>query len=189
MKGLLIIDMQKISFTPDTPRFDAEGVVERINMLSDAFREDGDKVIFIQHDGTKEGFCVPGTKQWEILSSLNIDPSDLLISKTANDSFYKTNLKSVLNNIGVDELVITGCATDFCVDSTIKSALTLDFNITVIANGHTTADRPSLKAKQAIDHYNWIWKEMTPTKGKIEVISFEQFSIKRVGSRRFMRKG
>ena len=37
-KGLLIIDMQKGGFKPETPRFDKEGVVERINRLADAFR-------------------------------------------------------------------------------------------------------------------------------------------------------
>lgn len=30
------------------------------------------------------------------------------------------------------------------------------------------ADRSTLKAKQVIEHYNWIWSEMTPTKGKIK---------------------
>jgi nicotinamidase-related amidase len=175
MKALLIIDMQKVSFTPLTPRFDSEGVVKRINKLSDKFRVAGDKVIFIQHDGSKEGFCKPNTVEWEILSSLDFKRDDLIISKTANDSFYRTKLKEELLNLGISELIITGCATDFCVDSTIKSALVNDFNITVIKDAHTTADRPNLKAKQVIDHYNWIWSEMTPTKGRIKVIDLDKY--------------
>jgi nicotinamidase-related amidase len=175
MKALLIIDMQETSFTPKTPRFDSEGVIQRINKLSNKFRLAGDKVIFIQHDGTKEGFCKPDTVEWEILSSLDIKSEDLIISKTANDSFYKTTLKEDLTNLGINELIITGCATDFCVDSTIKSALVNDFNIIVIKDGHTTADRPNLNSKQVIDHYNWIWSEMTPTKGTIKVIDFDNY--------------
>jgi nicotinamidase-related amidase len=175
MKALLIIDMQKTSFTPKTPRFDSEGVINRINKLSHKFRLDGDKVIYIQHDGTKEGFCIPNTVEWEILSSLDIKSDDLIISKTANDSFYRTALKEALTKLDINEIIITGCATDFCVDSTIKSALVNDFNIIVIKDGHTTADRPNLKAKQVIDHYNWIWSEMTPTKGKIKVLDFDNY--------------
>jgi nicotinamidase-related amidase len=175
MKALLIIDMQKTSFTPLTPRFDSEGVVQRINILSNKFRRVGDKVIFIQHDGSKEGFCIPNTEEWEILSSIDIKPDDLIISKTANDSFYRTTLKKELLKLGISELIITGCATDFCVDSTIKSALVNDFSITVIKDAHTTTDRPSLKAKQVIDHYNWIWSEMTPTKGRIKVIDLDNY--------------
>jgi nicotinamidase-related amidase len=150
MKALLIIDMQKTSFTPATPRFDSDRVIQKINKLSQKFRLNGDKVIFIQHDGSREGFCIPGTDEWEILSSLDIEPADLIISKTANDSFYRTRLKDELIRLNINELVITGCATDFCVDSTIKSALVKDFNLTVISDGHTTADRPSLKAEQVI---------------------------------------
>jgi nicotinamidase-related amidase len=175
MRALLIIDMQNTSFTPKTPRFDSDGVVQRINRLSLNFRLTGDKVIFIQHDGTGEGFCIPNTIEWEILSSLDIISSDLIISKTANDSFYRTTLKEKLLEFGINELIITGCATDFCVDSTIKSALVNDFNIIVIKDCHTTADRPNLKAKQVIDHYNWIWSEMTPTKGKITVLDFNDY--------------
>ena len=175
MKALLIIDMQKTSFVPATPRFDSDAVIKRINRLSHKFRQDGDKVIFVQHDGTKERYCIPGTDDWEILPSLDMKSSDLIISKTANDSFYRTTLKDELSKSGINELIITGCATDFCVDSTIKSALINDFNIIVIKDGHTTADRPTLKAKQVIEHYNWIWSEMTPTKGNIKVMDFETY--------------
>jgi nicotinamidase-related amidase len=175
MKALLIIDMQKVSFTSKTPRFNSDDVIKRINILSDKFRKNGDIVIFIQHNGSKEGFCIPNTEEWEILSSLEIGKNDIFISKTANDSFYQTTLKSDLIQLGIEEVIITGCATDFCVDSTVKSALTNDFNITVISDGHTTAERNYISAKQVIDYYNWIWNEMTPTKNKIEVIKFDDY--------------
>lgn len=103
--------------------------------------------------------CIPETEEWEILSSLTIASTDLMVSKTANDSIYHTVLKEELVRSGIKELVITGCATDFCVDSTVKSALVNDFNITVISDGHTTADRPNLKAHQVIELYKWIWSE------------------------------
>ena len=175
MKALLIIDMQKISFTPETPRFDSEDVIKRINVLSNLFRKNEHIVIFIQHDGTKQGYCMPDTEEWKILPSLKVGASDLFISKSANDAFYKTPLKDQLIKFGVDELIITGCATDFCVDSTVKSALTNDFTVKVMADGHTTADRPNLKAAQVIAYYNWIWSEMTPTKGSIEVMDIDNF--------------
>lgn len=167
--------MQKVSFTPATPRFDAEDVIHRINLLADIFRKNDNPIIFIQHDGTKEGICIPNTESWEILDALKVDRTDLIISKTANDAFYQTELEAKLSEMKVDELVITGCATDFCVDATLKSALVHDFNITVIADGHTTADRPHLEAKRVIAYYNWIWSEMTPTNGKITVTQLDDY--------------
>jgi nicotinamidase-related amidase len=175
MKALLIIDMQEVSFTAATPRFDQDGVIQRINLLSEKFRKNGYVVIFIQHDGFREGYCIPNTPEWNILSALEIKENDLFISKTANDSFYNTTLRDSLIRSGIEDIVITGCATDFCVDATVKSALINDFSITVIADGHTTADRTNITAKQLIDHYNWIWQEMTPTRTRIKVVGFESY--------------
>jgi len=168
-KALLVIDIQKGSFTPKTPRYDREGVVQRINELAQLFGKLNFPVIIIQHDGTGKGAFEKYAKDWENLDDLAIQPTDIKIDKYANDVFYKSELHATLIKLGVNELFITGCATDFCVESTIQSALTKEYNITVVADGHTTGERPNLTAKQVIDHYNWVWQYMIPTQGKVEV--------------------
>lgn len=167
MKALLIIDMQKGSFTPKTPRYDTPGVVSRINALASQHRSEGNPVIFIQHDGTAMGEFIPQTSEWDLLDELDTQPNDLYLDKYANDVFYHSNLGETLERLGVKEVYITGCATDFCVESTIQSALTKDYHITIVKDGHTTGDRPGLTAKQVIDHYNWVWGNMLPTQGHI----------------------
>ncbi len=169
--ALLIIDMQKGSFTDTTPRFDEQGVVERINKLAEVFRSQHRPVIVIQHDGTAQGAFLPNTEEWELLDSLRVSAEDISLSKTANDSFYRSDLSKILDEHGTREVMITGCATDFCVESTVQSALAKDYNVTVVADSHTTADRPALSAKQVIDHYNWLWREMIPTGGEIRVLA------------------
>ncbi len=176
-KALLIIDMQKGSFTPKTPRFDTTGVVSRINALAKQFRETGLPVIFIQHDGTAMNEFIPNTNEWELLDDLKKAPTDVFINKYANDVFYKSQVQQTLIELNIDELYITGCATDFCVESTIQSAITKDYNITIVEDGHTTGDRPNLNAKKVIDHYNWVWQNMIPTKGKIVVKPFAELMV------------
>jgi len=171
MKALLIIDMQKGSFTSATPRFDADNVVKRINTLSSLFRKQNYPVICIQHDGTGSGEFEKYNTDWENLDELEILSTDILIDKYANDVFYKSDLQKQLKILNVDELYVTGCATDFCVASTIQSALTKDYKVIVVENGHTTGDRPSLSAEQVIAHYNWVWQNMIPTKGNVTVKS------------------
>lgn len=173
-KALLIIDMQKGSFTTKTPRYDTDGVVKRINELSELFRGSGLPVIYIQHDGTGTGEFEKNTPEWQLFDSLNIETSDILIDKYANDVFYNSELQSKLTELNATELLITGCATDFCVESAVQSALAKDYNITVVSDGHTTGERPHLKAEKVIEHYNWVWQHMMPTKGKIEVKTFVQ---------------
>jgi len=67
MKALLIIDMQQVSFTAETPCYDTDGVVERINSLATKFRGNGDFVIYIQHDGSADDFCKPGSEEWSVV--------------------------------------------------------------------------------------------------------------------------
>ncbi|MGN7889988.1 isochorismatase family protein [Dyadobacter endophyticus] len=174
-KALLIIDMQKGSFTEATPRYNTEGVVQIINSLTAAFRAKSWPVLFIQHDGSAMNEFVPFTTEWELLDDLKIDTDDIRIDKYANDVFYRSELQKKLGLLAINELVITGCATDFCVESTIQSAVSKDYNITVIEDGHTTGNRPNMNARQVIDHYNWVWKNMIPTKGKIEVLPYHMF--------------
>lgn len=176
--ALLIIDMQKGSFTAATPRHDTAGVVSRINDLANIFRAQNLPVIFIQHDGSKEQAFIPHTEEWELLDELERSPSDLIISKTANDAFYQSDLAESLEENGITELLITGCATDFCVESTIQSALVREYQIIVVRDAHTTGERPELTAKQVIAHYNWIWENMIPTQGEIRLRSFEEIVSK-----------
>lgn len=175
IQALLIIDMQKGSFTSETPRIDAEGVIDRINQLTRIFRSKNLPVIFIQHQGIGE--FGKDSWEWELLDGLEVKTSDLIVSKTANDAFYKTELVEKLSELGISELYITGCATDFCVESTIQSALVKDFNITVIEDGHTTGERPFMDSKSVIQHYNWVWSNLTPTNGNIQVKPLHEISI------------
>ncbi|MDX8340947.1 cysteine hydrolase family protein [Draconibacterium sp. IB214405] len=174
IKALLVIDMQKGSFTAATPRFDTEGVCDRINKLAALCRAQNYPVVYIQHDGTGTGEFEKNAPDWENLDALIVEPNDVRIDKYANDVFYRSQLQARLTELNVSDLLITGCATDFCVESTVQSALTLDYTITVVADGHTTGERPHLSARKVIEHYNWVWQNMIPTKGNIAVKTFDE---------------
>lgn len=167
MEALLIIDMQIGAF--QTPRFEAEKVIENINLLATFLRKNNTPIIFVKHDGTKENFLVYGTDDWNIIPSLIQEANDYCIEKEANDCFYKTNLDVLLQKLGVKKLYVCGCATDFCVNATVHGALVRDYEIIVVRDGHTTTDRPNMKAQQLIDFHNWLWENLTPTHLRIEV--------------------
>jgi len=170
MEALLIIDMQVGSFRL-SKRYDEIGIVKRINHVAELFRKNKKPVIFIQHDGTKENYLHTGTEDWKILPELIQENFDQYVEKEANDSFYKTNLSSLLEESKIEHLFITGCATDFCVNATIHSALVRDFDLTIVKDCHTTADRPDIKAVENIKFHNWLWANLTPTEGKIRIIN------------------
>lgn len=173
MDAILIIDMQKSVFT--TPRYDSDGVVNRINRLSELTRKAGGLVIYIQHNGSVEDNMSEGSKGWELIDELNMKKSDFKITKSACDSFYDTDLESLLNGNNVKHVTITGAVTEFCVDTTIRSCLSKKFNVTVISDGHTTGNREHLDAKAIIEHHNWTWSNLIMPNAELKVITASTF--------------
>jgi nicotinamidase-related amidase len=174
MKALLIIDMQNGSFDDYSQRYDALNVIERINKLSGNISLGNGKVIFIQHNGPEGDIFEPNTEGWKIHPALVRRKNDILVHKIVCDSFYKTDLETILNENKINEIIITGCATDFCVDTTVRSAVSKNYDVTVVSDAHTTADRPHLKAVEIIKHHNWVWENLiTPSKA-VKVIPFEE---------------
>jgi nicotinamidase-related amidase len=173
MKALLIIDMQTGLFGKNSPRFDALNVIDRINKLSDIISLNNGKVIFIQHNGPQGDVFETNTDGWKILPELVRRKNDIVIQKTVCDSFYRTELDTILRGNKINEIIITGCATDFCIDTTIRSAVSKNYDVTVVSDAHTTSDRPHLKAEEVIQHHNWVWRDLiTPSKA-VKVIPFE----------------
>jgi nicotinamidase-related amidase len=170
VNALLVIDMQVGLFGPDTPRHDAEGVVDRINALARAVRERGGLVVFVQHDGPPGDPFEPGTAGWQILPALERRAGDVVVHKRACDAFYETDLSAVLDQHRAGPLIVTGCATDFCVDTTVRAAASRDYEVVVVEDGHTTADRPHVDAVSAIRHHNWLWRNLIHPRRAIRVL-------------------
>jgi nicotinamidase-related amidase len=175
---LLIIDMQIGLFDNDIPRYDADGVVARINNIAKNIRKKHGAIIYIQHDGSKGDSLEPGTAGWEILPELERHKNDIVIRKKACDSFYETDLLNEIKQTNSNSVIITGCATDFCVDTTIRSAASKDFEIIVAADCHTTSDRPHLSAKKIIQHHNWMWKNLILPRSEVKVATSDELRRK-----------
>jgi len=148
LKTVVVVDMQNGVFA--TPRFDRAGRAARINQLIDA----ADRTLFITH---REGEMLEGTQAFALLAELHQPADSLYITKTACDSFWHTGLAATLAQMEVNDFVICGCATDYCVDTTIKVGAGLGYRITVAADAHTTADRTWASAEQLIGQHNEVW--------------------------------
>jgi nicotinamidase-related amidase len=167
--ALVIIDMQEGSFTPRTARHDTARLVDRLNRLADGVRAAGGAVIFVQHDGPLGDPHHPDQPGWKLLPELDVRDGDLIVRKTVCDSFLDTTLDAALQSRAIERLIVTGCATDYCVDTTVRSALARGYATIVPQDGHTTADRPHLTARQIIEHHNAIWADFIAPGGPATV--------------------
>lgn len=167
---LIIVDMQHGLFDdPASPRHDARGVIRRINRLISLFRAKKFPVIFIRHNSPPGESLAPGTSGWQILDALDRTPEDTIVDKCSCDAFLNTDLLETISAAGTDQVVITGCATDFCVDTTIRSATAKGLKVTAVSDAHTTADRPHLDAAAIITHHNWMWENLILEENNLRV--------------------
>jgi nicotinamidase-related amidase len=157
--AIVVVDMQ-VGLLDGAPKQDLRGVIQRINLLTAMVREQSGKVIWIRHCGkTGDGF-EPHTEGWSFLPELSCHRDDVVIEKTLNDPFVGTSLQETLERIAPDRVLVVGWATDLCVDATIRSAVSNDYHVVVVSDGHTLNDRPHLDAAAVIRHHHWVWGEL-----------------------------
>ena len=83
--------------------------------------------------------------------------ADTVIDKGSSDAFLDTGLDDWLAGRGIRTLVVTGFATEACVDSTARSALSHGCDLVLVSDCHTTtADRgpDPVTARDVVAHYN-----------------------------------
>jgi nicotinamidase-related amidase len=95
---------------------------------------------------------------------------DLVVQKTLNDAFAGTDLQAALETLAPRRVLVAGWATDFCVDATVRSAVSRNHHVVVVSDGHTLSDRPHLDAPDVIRHHNRVWSNLI-TKASIRVAS------------------
>lgn len=124
--ALLVIDVQKAFFKNPETAHSLDQAIVQINAGIQLFRDKKLPVICIQHM-VKETGLLPGTEGFDLPQSLNILPTDPHIHKTYGNAFNKTSLEQLLREQNIDTIIITGYCAEYCVLSTYRGALDLDF--------------------------------------------------------------
>lgn len=159
MDAIIIVDMQ-VGLLDGTPKHDLRGLIDRINALTAMVRSADGKVIWIRHCGKAGDGFECNTAGWQFLPELTRWQEDIVIEKTLNDPYVGTRLKEILTDLAPRRVLVTGWATDFCVDATIRSTVSCDQHVVVVSDGHTLSDRPHLGAQEVIAHHNWVWSNL-----------------------------
>jgi nicotinamidase-related amidase len=154
--ALIVIDMQ-VGLLAGPPKHDLAGVIGRINRLTGMVRGRSGQVVWIQHCGRPDDAFAPDKPGCALLPELDRQQSDIVVRKTLNDAFAGTGLQATLDRIGARRVLLAGWATDFCVDATVRSAVSNNHHVVVVGDGHTLSDRPHLDAPSVIRHHNWVW--------------------------------
>ena len=114
--------------------------IQYINAAIKLFRAKNLPIVIIQHESEQDEL-VPGKPDFDVPSTVNVEPSDLRIAKTYGNSFNKTGLTEKLREINVDTVILTGFMAEECVLSTYKGAEDLDLK-PIILKGSIASNNP-----------------------------------------------
>ncbi len=131
-----------------------EAAVDRIASLIERARNHKIPVIFVQHDGPSGHRLERGRPGWQIVEEISPARDEPIVHKAACDAFFETTLESELKSRKIDRLIVAGCMTEYCIDTTVRRAVSLGFDVTLVADGHMTVDSGTLTFDQIIDHHN-----------------------------------
>ena len=83
---------------------------------------------------------VKGSWGSEIIDALKPKDTEIIVEKHRYSAFYNTDLEILLRGLGVTSLILTGIATNVCVESTARDAHSRDFEVMVITDCTASSD-------------------------------------------------
>ncbi|MEE2955855.1 MAG: cysteine hydrolase [Pseudomonadota bacterium] len=161
--ALIIIDMQNLWLQNGMAGYSpyCAGIVPVVNKLTAAFRKAGSKIYWVKamygDDAPKtwssymeylspEDVSVmlealtEGHPAAEIWRGMDVQQGDKVLDKKRFSAFISgsSKIERHLRRDGIDTLIITGVATDVCVESTARDAYMLNFRTIVVSDATAT---------------------------------------------------
>ncbi|MGH0425251.1 isochorismatase family protein [Bacillus pretiosus] len=96
-------------------------------------------------------------KEHELHEAIAPQKGDRIVEKTTPDSFHKTNLNEVLQEKGIEHVIISGMQTEYCVDTTTRRAFSEGYKVTLVRDAHSTFDTEVLRAEDIVKHHNVVF--------------------------------
>jgi len=160
--ALIVIDLQNFFMCEGQPMANphAVDIVPNVNRIAAALRRAGGTVIFTQHtfgaaDTSHETLRAAGNRDSDFLSNLlallkpgqpgyefhpdlHVAAGDVIITKRRASAFHpyaQTELKKILDDAGIDTLIITGCVTNGCCETTARDAHAFNYKVLFASDG------------------------------------------------------
>ncbi|QQK80036.1 cysteine hydrolase [Salicibibacter cibi] len=142
--ALIVVDIQNDYFpngkmalsNPDKAAANAAKMI-------DWFRQNNkDHIFHVQHIANSQelGFFLPNTDGAEIHETVQPLDDENIVVKNFPNSFLQTDLESKLREKGVTKVVVAGMMTHMCIDATVRAAVDLGFETTLIEDACATRE-------------------------------------------------
>ena len=106
------------------------------------------------------GHCAEGSWDAEFVAALAPAPGDFVIDKNRFSGFFETRLDTTLRCLGVDTLIVTGIATNICVEGTVRDAFYRDYR--VVVPREATASYTEAMEAGALGNFEFAYARVAP---------------------------
>lgn len=148
--ALLLIDFQngfenQAYFGGNRNNPDAEAKAKK---LLDFFRSRKLPIYHTQHNSlSPESPLYSGQPGNDIIDLLTPLQGETIIEKEVNSAFIGTSLKRLLDEQGIDTLIIGGLITNHCVSTTARMAGNFGYNVIIVSDATATFDRKGMNGE------------------------------------------
>jgi nicotinamidase-related amidase len=152
-RALVVLDMIKEHLTPgmplEVPR--ARDIVPALSARLEAARREGTPVVYLvdEHDPSDADLdavtgwgahAIKGSEGTDVWPAIAPQPGDRIVKKATYSAFTDSAFASVLGELKVDTIVLTGCLTEIGMLATATDALQRGFAVEVPADSQAGAN-------------------------------------------------
>ncbi len=157
----LVVDLQNGFMEPGAPVEvpTSREIVPNVNRISRAVRDAGGVNIFLRFTTPLEALdswssfygrftpearqahqaaFAPGAHHWQLWPALDVAAADLMVDKQRFAAFIPgtCDLHQILQQRGIDTLIVTGTLTNCCCESTARDAMQLNYKVIFVSDAN-----------------------------------------------------
>jgi nicotinamidase-related amidase len=141
--ALIVVDIQNDYFPAGKwPLVGVDAAADNAARIINATRDAGDLVVHIRHEFTSDDapFFTPNSEGAKLHPKVLNQPNEPVVLKHFVNSFRETELKQILDQHGIEELVVVGAMSHMCVDGITRAAADMGYKVKVIHDACASRD-------------------------------------------------
>lgn len=141
--ALIMVDVQNDYFKDGKNELvNTEQAIAHIKQALSLFRDKGLPIFYVQHISLQKNatFFLPNSDGIRIHEEIFPHPDEKVVVKHTPDSFFQTELQKYLELKNIKRLVICGMMSHMCIDTTVRTAKRLGYEVILLSEACTTKD-------------------------------------------------
>ena len=142
-QALIVVDIQNDYFPAGKwPLVGIEAAADNAARIIQATRDADGLVVHVRHEFTSDNapFFAPDSEGAKLHAKVVNRPEEPVVLKHFVNAFRDTELKALLDQHDVDQLVIVGAMSHMCIDGISRAAADLGYTVTVVHDACASRD-------------------------------------------------